>query len=49
MFTFIKLQNRLGVGVTGGANVTREDVLQDPAEEEKLLLQKAAACVTYVS
>lgn len=38
IFTFIKLLNRLCIGVTGGSNITREDFCQGPAEEDKLLL-----------
>lgn len=41
-FTFIKLLNRLGVGVTGSSNVTREDVSQDPARDGRLLLQSVS-------
>lgn len=45
-FTFIKLFNRLGIRVTGGSNITREDICQGPAEEERLLLLQNTVCVT---
>lgn len=35
MLTFEKLLNRLGVRVTGGSNVTREDVCQGPAATQR--------------
>lgn len=38
-FTFIKLFNRLGIRVTGGSNITREDIIDDPVDESKVLLQ----------
>lgn len=37
--TFIKLFNRLGIRVTGGSNIPRENILDDPVGESKALLQ----------